>query len=72
MLYVNLKQYLSTQKQATCCTKKQENILEAQSIRKTAPTNHASLDCFKTKISQSSTLDVADKEYSRRANKMQT
>ena len=52
--------------------KKQENILETQSIRKTAPTNHASLDRFKKKISQSGMLDVADKEYSRRANKMQT
>jgi len=69
---VNLKQYLSTQKQATCCTKKQENILDTQSIRKTAPTIHASLDRFKKEISQSGMLDVADKEYSRRANKMQT
>ena len=30
--------------------KKQENILETQSIRKTAPTNHASLDRFKKNI----------------------
>ena len=47
---MNLKQYLSKQKQATSCTKKQENILDTQSIRKTASTNHASLDRFKNKI----------------------
>jgi hypothetical protein len=52
--------------------KKQENILETQSIRKTAPTNHASLNRFKKKISQSGMLDVADKDYSKRADKMQT
>ena len=32
--------------------KKQENILETQSIRKTAPTNHASLDRLKQKYSK--------------------
>ena len=32
--------------------KKQENILETQSIRKTATTNHASLDRFKKNIAK--------------------
>ena len=64
---MNLKQYLSTQKQATCCTKKQENILETQSIRKTAPTIHASLDRFKKKYRKAAcwtwqTKNIADEQ----------
>jgi hypothetical protein len=41
--------------------KKQENILEAQSIRKTAPTNHASLDRFKSRWTWQ-TKNIADEQ----------
>ena len=47
--------------------KKQENILETQSIRKTATTNHASLDRFKKKYSKAAcwtwqTKNIADEQ----------